>query len=57
MIKKIIVSSIVIAIAATIAYQMGWLSRKGEKAYDNTKESILEKSEDIIDKGKDVLND
>jgi len=57
MIKKIIVSSIVIAIAATVAYQMGWLSRKGEKAYDNTKESILEKSEDIIDKGKDVLND
>jgi hypothetical protein len=34
---------------------MGWLSRKGEKAYDKTKESVLEKSEEILDKAKDAV--
>jgi len=45
----------VIAIGASIAYQMGWLSRKGEKAYDKTKESLIEKSEEMIDKTKDAV--
>jgi len=55
MIKKIIFISIVFAIGASIAYQMGWLSRKGEKAYNKTRESVIEKSEEIIDKTKDVV--
>lgn len=55
MIKKIILLVIVLAIAASIAYQMGWLSSEGEKAYDKTKESVLKKSEEIIDKGKDAI--
>lgn len=56
MIKKIIVLFIVLAIGATAAYQMGWLSRKGEKAYNRTKESVLEKGEEIVDKAKDAIN-
>jgi hypothetical protein len=56
MIKKIIALCIVLAIGATVAYQMGWLSRKGEKAYNKTKESVLEKGEKIIDKAKDSVN-
>ncbi len=55
MIKKIIFSAIVIAVAATIAYQMGWLSSEGEKVYDKTKESVLKKSEEIIDMGKEAV--
>ncbi|WP_455203742.1 hypothetical protein [Kaarinaea lacus] len=55
MIKKIIAFFVLVAITATVAYQMGWLSRKGEKVYDATKESIMEKGEDMIDKGKDAL--
>ena len=55
MIKKIITTFMVLAIGATIAYQMGWLSRKGETAYDKTKESVIETSEKIVDKTKDAI--
>ena len=55
MIKKIIFIFIVLAIGSTIAYQMGWLSGKGEKAYDKTRERVVEKSEKIIDKTKDAV--
>lgn len=55
MIRNIIFIFIVMAIGATIAYQMGWLSSKGEDAYDKTKESFVEKSEKIIDRTKDAM--
>jgi hypothetical protein len=55
MMKKIITLFVVLAIGATVAYQMGWLSSKGENAYDKTKDSLIEKSEDIIDKTKDAI--
>jgi hypothetical protein len=55
MLRTIIFIVIVIAIGATIAYQMGWLSSAGENAYDKTKESIVEKSEKVIDKTKDAI--
>ena len=44
----------VIAIGATVACQVSWLTRKGEKAYDRTKESVLERGEEIVDKAKDA---
>lgn len=56
MIKKIIVSLIVIAVAATVAYQMGWLSWKGERVYEKTKDAVLEKGEKVIEKGKDAID-
>jgi hypothetical protein len=56
MIKKIIIAFAIVAIAATIAYQMGWLSYKGEDVYEKTKEAIVEKGEKAIDKGKDALD-
>jgi len=40
MIKKIIFAVIVIAVATTVFYQMGWLSYKGEKIYEETKETV-----------------
>ena len=46
MIKKIIGLVVVIVIAATVAYQMGWLSYKGERAYEKTKDAV----EDAIDR-------
>lgn len=55
MIKKVIVLFVVLAIGATVAYQMGWLSRKGEKAYDRAAESILNKGEEIVDNAKDAV--
>ena len=55
MVKKIIVALIVLALAASAAYEMGWLSRKGEKAYKNTREVVIEKSEKVIDKTKDAI--
>ena len=42
MIKKIILLLVVVVIIASVAYQMGWLSSKGEKAYDKTKEAVKE---------------
>ena len=55
MLGKVISTFIVIAIGASIAYQMGWLSRKGEKVYDNAKDRVVEKSEKVIDKTKDAI--
>ena len=54
MIKKLIVIFVVLAAGATVAYKMDWLSRKGENAYESTKESVLEKGEEIVDKAKDA---
>jgi hypothetical protein len=56
MIRNIIVLLIVIAIGATIAYQMGWLSGKGKNVYEQTKESVIENSEKLIDKTRDAVN-
>jgi hypothetical protein len=55
MIKKLLTLIIVVAIAATVAYQMGWLSRKGEKTYDKTKDAVMEKGEAIVDKAKEAI--
>jgi hypothetical protein len=55
MIKRIILIVIVIAIGATVAYQMGWLSSEGEKVYDKTRDSVVDKSEKIIDKTRDAI--
>jgi len=55
MIRKLVFIFIVIAIGATIAYQLGWLSGKGEDVYDKTRESVIEGSEKIIDKTKDAI--
>lgn len=55
MIKKIIVVLTVLALASSVAYEMGWLSRKGEKAYESTRETVIEKSEKVIDKTKDAI--
>lgn len=52
MIKNIIFIFIIIAIGAAVAFQMGWLSSKGENVYEKTKESVVENSEKIIDKTK-----
>ena len=56
MVKKIIYAVVVIAIGATVAYQLGWLSSEGEDVYDDTKESVLEQSESIVDRAKDAIN-
>ncbi len=56
MLKKIIGLFIIIAIAATVAYQMGWLSWKGERAYEDAKDAVLEKGEKVIEKGKDAID-
>ncbi len=55
MLKKIIVLFIILALAGTVAYEMGWLSRKGKKAYKKTKETVIEKSEKVIDKTRDAV--
>ncbi len=55
MIKKLIGLFVVLAIVATVAHQMGWLSRKGEKAYDKAKDAVMEKSEEIVDNAKDAV--
>ncbi len=52
MIKKIIFLVVMLVVAASVAYQMGWLSSKGEKTFDKTKESVMEKGEKLIDMGK-----
>lgn len=56
MVKKIIGLLVIIAIAATVAYEMGWLSWKGERVYEDTKDAVLEKGEKVIEKGKDAVN-
>jgi len=55
MILRIIIVFIVLAIGATIAYQKGWLSDKGENAYDETKESIIDNSKKLVDKADDAM--
>jgi hypothetical protein len=55
MIKNVIIVLIIIAIGAAIAYQMGWLSGKGEVVYETTRDSVVEKSETIIDKTRDAI--
>jgi len=55
MIKKMLVLFVVLAIGATVAYKMDWLSRKGEKAYDKTREAVIEKSEKVVDKTRDAI--
>ncbi|WP_455366092.1 hypothetical protein [Kaarinaea lacus] len=56
MLKKIIGLFLIIAIAATVAYQMGWLSWKGERVYEDTKDAVLKEGEKVIEKGKDAIN-
>ena len=55
MIRKLVFIFIIIAIGATIAYQLGCLSGKGEDVYDTTRESVIEGSEKIIDKTRDAI--
>ncbi len=55
MIRKLVILFVVLAIAATVAYKMDWLSRKGEKAYDKTRETVIDKGEKIIEKTKDTI--
>ncbi|MGD2271898.1 MAG: hypothetical protein PVI06_15960 [Desulfobacterales bacterium] len=56
MIKKVIIAVVAILIFATLAYHQGWLSRKGKRAYDKTKEAIVEKGKDAIEKSKDIID-
>jgi len=55
MIKKLIIAIVLIAIVATAAYQLGWLSYRGEKVYENTKDSVVEKGKEMLDKGQDAI--
>ena len=56
MIKKIIFVIIVLAISASVAYQMDLLSFKGEDVYEETKESVIEKGGEMIEKGRDAID-
>lgn len=56
MIRKIIFAVIVVAIGATAAYQLGWLSGGGEDAYEEATDAVLEQGESIVDKAKDAVN-
>ena len=56
MIKKLIFSIILLAVAASIAYQMDWLSYKGEDMYEDAKETVIEKGEEAIEKGKEAID-
>ena len=55
MIKKIVIVAVFIAIVATVAYEMGWLSYRGEKVYDKTKDTVLEKGKQLVDQGKEAV--
>ena len=55
MIKKVIFAVVVVAIFASVAYQMGWLSGEGEDMFEDTRESVLEKGEVVVDKAKDAM--
>jgi hypothetical protein len=57
MLQKLIVIVIALAIFAAIAYQMGWLSRKGESVFKKTTSTFVDKSEDLVNKSKDMLKD
>lgn len=56
MIKKLVFTAVVIAIGATVAYQMGWLSWEGEDIYEDTRESVMDKGENIVDKAREVVD-
>jgi hypothetical protein len=56
MIRTIIIAGISIAVIAAVAYHKGWLSPKGEKVYENAKEAILEKSGEVVNKGREMIN-
>ncbi len=56
MIKKLVILLVVVAVAATVAYQMGWLSYKGERTYEKTKKAIVKEGEKAIEKGKDAID-
>jgi hypothetical protein len=55
MIRTIIIVVISIAVIATIAYHKGWLSSKGEKVYENTKEKIVKQGSNVLKKGKELI--
>lgn len=56
MVKKIIFAIVVIAIFASVAYQLGWLSSEGEDVFEGTQDKVMEKGEDIVDKAKDAID-
>lgn len=56
MIKKVIFALVVIAIFASVAYQMGWLSSEGENIFEDTRESVVEGSEEAVEKAKDAID-
>jgi hypothetical protein len=57
MLQKFIIIIIAIAVFAAIAYQMGWLSNEGESVFEQTTSTVVEKGEDLVNKGKDILDD
>ncbi len=50
MVKTLFIAAITIIIFAAVAYQQGWLSRKGERLYDNAKQGILDKGKEVLQK-------
>ena len=56
MVKKIIFAVVVIAVFAAVAYQLGWLSSEGEDVFEDTKDTVMEKSESMVDKAKDAMD-
>ncbi len=51
MVKTLFIAAItIIIIIAAVAYQQGWLSRKGERLYDNAKQGILDKGKEVLQK-------
>jgi hypothetical protein len=56
MIRTIIIAGISIAVIAAIAFHKGWLSPKGEKMYQNTKEIIMQKGGEAVKKGKEIID-
>ena len=55
MIKTLFIAVIAIAVFAAVAYQQGWLSRKGEQLYDKAKQGIIDTGKDVIQEGKKAL--
>lgn len=56
MIKKVVFAIVVVVIFASVAYQLGWLSGEGEDVFEDTRDSVMEKSEDMVDKAKDAMD-
>jgi hypothetical protein len=57
MLQKLIVIVIALAVFAAIAYQMGWLSSEGESVFQKTTSTFVDKSEDLVNKSKKMLED